>query len=62
MATVNSTTRQNFWSNSSAKGQTWLTFDFIGFKKMNRITKIIVVFQIKFTHILTNSHKIHIKY
>ena len=50
------------FNESSVKGPTWLTFDFVGFEKMKRIIKIIVVIRIKFTHILTNSHKIHIKY
>ena len=38
------------------------SLDFIGFGKMKKIIKIIVVFRIKFTHILTNSHKVRIKY
>ena len=42
----------------SVKGPIWLTFDFIGFENLKRIIKIIVVIQMKFTHILTNSHKI----
>ena len=50
------------FNESSVKGPTWLTFDFVGFEKMKRILKIIVVIRIKFTHILTNSHKIFIKY
>ena len=51
-----------FVMTSSVKDPIWLTFDFIGFEKLKRIIKIIVVIQMKFTHILTSSHKILIKY
>ena len=47
------------FNESSVKGP---TFDFVEFEKMKRIIKIIVVIRIKFTHILTNSCKILIKY
>ena len=50
------------YEESSVYDPTWLTFDFIGFEKMNRIVKIIMVFRIKLTPILTNSHKILMKY
>ena len=50
------------YEESSVYDPTWFTFDFIGFEKMKKTIKIIVMFQIKFTHILTNSHKILIKY
>ena len=49
------------FNENSVEGPTWLTFDFVGFEKMKRIIKIIVVIRIKFTHILINSHKILIK-
>ena len=47
---------------SSVKGPDCTTFDFIGFQKMKMILKKIMVFRIKFVHILTNTNKILIKY
>ena len=47
---------------SSVRGMTWLTFDLIRFEKTKSIIKIIVVIWIKFTHVLTHSHNVLIKY
>ena len=47
---------------NSVKGPDYSIFDFIGFEKMKRIIKIIMVFRTKFIHIHTNSHKILRKY
>ena len=47
---------------SSVKGPVYSIFDFIGFAKMSMILKKIMVIRTKFVHILTNIHKILIKY